>query len=202
MDLVLDEAFLPATLTAPPMTDEEFAALCDEHPDLFFEMTAEGDLIVMPPTRSRTSARNSELSRQLSNWARADGRGIATDSSGGFVLPDGSRRSPDSAWTLRTRIGDLSPESLDGYWHLCPDLVIELRSQSDRLKTLREKMREYIKNGTALGWLIDPESRGVEIYRPGRDEAERMENAETVEGEGPVAGFVLDLRTVRDPFAK
>jgi len=202
MDLVLDEAFLPATLTAPPMTDEEFAALCDEHPDLFFEMTAEGDLIVMPPTRSRTSARNSELSRQLSNWARADGRGIATDSSGGFVLPDGSRRSPDSAWTLRTRIGDLSPESLDGYWHLCPDLVVELRSQSDRLKTLREKMREYIKNGTALGWLIDPESRGVEIYRPGRDEAERMENAETVEGEGPVAGFVLDLRTVWDPFAK
>jgi Uma2 family endonuclease len=201
MNLAIDEAFLPAILTLPPMSDEEFATLCDEHPDLFFETTADGELIVMPPTRSRTSARNLELSGQIRNWARADGRGIATDSSGGFVLPNGARRSPDGAWTLRSRIETLSPESQDGYWRLCPDFVIELRSQSDRLNTLRAKMSEYLRNGASLGWLIDPESRAVEIYRPGR-EPERIENADSVAGEGLAEGFVLDLRTVWDPFAR
>ena len=183
------------------MTDEEFAAFCSEHPDLFFEVTAEGDLIVMPPTHSLTAARNSEISGQLRNWARADRRGIATDSSGGFVLPNGARRSPDAAWTLRSRVEALSPESQEGFWHLCPDFVIELRSQSDRLRTLRAKMREYMDNGATLGWLINPEARSIEIYRPGRD-PERIENAASVAGEEPVNGFALDLRTVWDPFAK
>jgi Uma2 family endonuclease len=200
MALLLEDAFLPATLTAPPMTDEEFAAFCAEHPDLFFEMTAEGELIVMPPTRTLTGARNAEISAQLRNWARHDGRGIATDSSTGFVLPNGARRSPDVAWTPKTEIEKLSPQSREGFWHLCPAFVIELRLQSDRLRTLRAKMQEYVDNGAKLGWLIDPESRGFEIYRPGR-EPERLENAGSVKGEGPVEGFVLDLRTVWDPFA-
>src|SRR5580700_5393018 len=103
MAFVLDDAFLPATLTAPPMTDEEFAAFCAEHPDLFFEMTAEGELIVMPPTYSDTGAENFELGRQLANWARNDGLGIGCDSSTGFVLPNGARRSADASWTLKSR---------------------------------------------------------------------------------------------------
>src|SRR5580698_6287147 len=111
MAFVIDDAFLPATLTAHPMTDEEFAAFCAEHPDLFFEMTAEGELIVMPPTYSYTGARNNWISSQLGIWSRSDGRGIATDSSTGFVLPNGARRSPDAAWTLKSRIAQLDPAS-------------------------------------------------------------------------------------------
>lgn len=199
MKLALDEAFLPATLTIPPMTDEEFGAFCDAHPDLSFEVTAEGDLIVMPPTPSLTGARNFELSGQLGNWARADGRGIGTASTTGFVLPNGARRSPDGAWTPRSEIERLPRDSRDGYWHLCPAFVIELRSPTDRLKTLRAKMREYIENGAQLGWLIDPEARAVEIYRSGR-EPERIEGADVLRGEGPVEGFTLDLRTVWDPL--
>lgn len=201
MELVLKDAYLPATLTVPPMTDGEFAAFCAEHPDLFFEMTAEGDLVVMPPTRSLTGARNARISSRLDVWAEQDGRGIATDSSTGFVLPNGARRSPDSAWTLKTEIAKLTPESREGFWHLCPDFVIELRSQSDRLRTLRSKMEEYIGNGAKLGWLIDPATRTVEIYRPGR-EPERIESPESIQGDGPVEGFVLDLRSVWDPLVR
>ena len=201
MELLLDESFLPATLTARPMTDDEFAAFCDEHPDLFFEMSAEGDLIVMPPTHSLTGVRNVEISRQLGNFALDDGRGSATDSSSGFVLPNGARRSPDAAWTLNSAIDQLNPKSQEGFWHLCPDFVIELRSQSDRLKVVRAKLREYIQNGAKLGWLLDPESRAVEIYRPDR-EPERIEDAESVRGEGPVEGFVLDLRRVWNPRSR
>src|SRR5262245_3018164 len=145
MALVLDERFLPATLTAHPMSDEEFAAFCAEHPDLFFEMTAEGDLIVMPPTYSLTGGSCNEIGGQLRQWTRKDGRGVACGSSAGFVLPNGARRSPDASWTLKSRIEGLSTSK--GYWHLCPDFVVELRSDSGRIGVLRKKMSEYMANG-------------------------------------------------------
>jgi len=199
MAIVLEDAFLPATLTVPPMTDEEFAAFCAEHPDLFFEMTADGELIVMPPTFSSTGAQNFEILGQLRSWSRTDGRGVGNDSSTGFVLPNGARRSPDASWTPKSEILKLSPEDRKGFWHLCPDFVIELRSNSDRMRVLREKMTEYMANGAQLGWLLDPEARTVEIYRPGL-EPELPDGKESVAGEGPVDGFVLDLRSVWDPF--
>jgi Uma2 family endonuclease len=200
MAFVIDDAFLPATLTAPPMTDEEFAAFCAEHPDLFFEMTAEGELIVMPPTYSCTGLQNSEIDTQLRTWAKKDGRGLAPDSSTGFVLPDGARRSPDASWTLKSRVAQLDPASRSGYWHLCPDFVIELRSSSDRPRKLRDKMQEYLANGAQLGWLIDPDRRSVAIYRPGA-EVETRTDIDSIAGEGPVTGFVLDLRFVWNPLA-
>ena len=200
MPFVINDANLPATLTAQPMTDEEFTTLCAEHPDLNFEMTAEGELIVMAPTHSDTGARNFEIAGELRNWARADRRGYGCDSSTGFVLPNGARRSPDASWTLKSRVQQLGEGKRKAFWHLCPDFVIEVRSDSDRLITVQKKMLEYLEQGAQLGWLIDPESRTVEIYRPGRD-VEKRAGLDKVQGEGLMAGFVLDLSYVWDPFA-
>jgi Uma2 family endonuclease len=199
MAFVIDDAFLPATLTAHPMTDDQFAAFCAEHPDLFFEMTAEGEIIVMPPTYSLTGARNTKIDRQLDVWAEKDGRGIACDSSTGFVLPNGARRSPDASWTLKSRIAQLDPASREKYWHLCPDFVIELQSSTDRPRVVRDKMKEWLANGAQLGWLIDPARRSVTIYRPDRD-VETRADIDLIAGEGPVAGFVLDLSFVWNPL--
>jgi Uma2 family endonuclease len=201
MAFVIDDAFLPATLTAPPMTDEEFARFCAEHPDLFFEMTAEGELIVMPPTYSCTGLQNSEIDWQLRTWAKNDGRGVASDSSTGFVLPNGARRSPDASWTLKSRIAQLNPASRSGFWHLCPDFVIELQSSSDRPRRLRDKMREYLANGAQLGWLIDPAHRSVAIYRKDA-KVETRTDVHSIAGEGPVAGFELDLALVWNPLGE
>ena len=200
MAFLIDEAFLPATLTAPPMSDEEFAAFCAEHPDLFFEMTSEGELIVMPPTYSDTGASNFDVGVQLGVWARKDRRGIACDSSTGFVLPNGARRSPDASWTLKSRVEQLGSRKRKSFWHLCPDFVIEVRSESDRLKPLERKMAEYLSQGAQLGWLIDPQNRSVTLYRA-NGEMEIRTGLNQIEGEGPVAGFVLDLTYVWDPFA-
>ena len=196
---MIDDVFLPATLTAHPMTDDEFAEFCAGHPDLFFEMTAEGEIIVMPPNYSLTGARNSEIDTQLRTWARIDGRGIACDSSTGFVLPNGARRSPDASWTFKNRIANLDPKSREKYWHLCPDFVIELKSSTDRIRVLREKMREWMANGAQLGWLIDPDQRSVTIYRPG-GEVETRQDIDSIAGEGPVAGFALELALVWNPL--
>ena len=200
MAFLIDEAFLPATLTVPPMTDEQFAEFCAEHPDLFFEMTAEGNLIVSPPNYSLTGSQNSEIDWQLRSWAKLDKRGIANDSSTGYVVPSGARRSPDASWVLKTKVRQLSQKHLETYWHLCPDFVIELRSKSDRIRPLRDKMQEWLLSGAQLGWLIDPESRTVEVYRPGR-EPEVLAGVESVPGEGPVEGFVLILPPIWDPLA-
>lgn len=200
MPFTIDEAFLPATLTAPPMTDQQFAEFCDEHPDLFFETHAIGDIIVTPPVPSMTGVRNSDIAMQLGNWTRKDARGIACDSSTGFLLPNGARRSPNASWTPKDAVRNLPGQSRETYWHLCPAFVIELRSNSDRLPVLREKMEKYLANGARLGWLIDPETRTVEIYRPDRT-PETLTANDYVSGEGPVEGFVLDLRTVWDPLA-
>lgn len=200
MPFILDDAFLPATLTAHPMTDEVFAELCSEHPDLFFEMTAEGELIVRPPNFSLTGIRNREIVSQLDHWASLERRGIVADSSTGFLLPNGAGRSPDASWIAKEEIRELSEKSLNSYWHLCPAFVIELRSRSDRLAVLRDKMREWIDNGAQLAWLIDPETRTVEIFRPNR-EPELLANPESLQAEGPVEGFVLLLRKVWDPLA-
>jgi len=104
MSFAIDDAYLPATLNCQPMTDEEFMAFCQEHPDLNFEMTAEGELIVMAPTHSVTARRNSRILRHLDLWAEKDGRGSCYDSSGGYVLPTGARRSPDAPWVIDSRV--------------------------------------------------------------------------------------------------
>ncbi len=180
------------------MTDEEFAAFCAEHPDLSIEMTADGEIIIMAPTHSLTSVRSIKIARQLDEWTQRDGRGMACDSSGGIVLPNGARRSPDASWTLSSRFEQLDPASRDGFWHLCPDFVIELQSGSDRPRMLREKMREYMANGAELGWLIDPQKRSVAIYRPG-GEVETRTDINSLAGEGAVTGFVLDLTFIWNP---
>jgi len=198
MSFVINDAFLPATLTASPMNDKEFAAFCAEHPDLFFEMSAEGEIIIMPPTYSLTGVRCLRIGGQLSAWAERDGRGMACGSSTGFVLPNGARRSPDASWTLTSRIDELDSASQEGFWHLCPDFVIELQSASDRPRVVGEKMLEYMANGAQLGWLIDPKKRTVAIYRA-TGEVETRTGIDSLTGEGPVASFELNLAFVWNP---
>jgi Uma2 family endonuclease len=201
MSLVIEEAYLPATLTASLMTDEEFVEFCARYPDYFIEMSAEGDIFIMPPSDFFTSAQVGEIFGQLRDWSRANRRGWVTESSGGFVLPNGARRAPDVAWFPSDKPGIPARKKRPRFPHFAPDFVIELRSPDDRLSRLRPKMREWIDNGSSLAWLVDPERRAVEIYRPGR-EPETLVDVETVAGEGPVEGFALDLRPVWDPAAQ
>jgi len=135
------------------------------------------------------------IASQLDNWAIKDGSGLAADSSTGFDLPNGSNRAPDAAWVLKARIDALTEEERAEYFPLCPDFVIELRSKSDRLPSLKDKMQEYIDNGTRLGWLIDPLTRNVYVYRPGSP-VETLANPLTLSGDPELPGFQLDLTPV------
>ncbi|WP_413173164.1 Uma2 family endonuclease [Anabaena azotica] len=174
------------------MTDEQFFELCQNNRELRFERTANGDLIIMPPTGGETGNRNGRITQQLMNWTDADGTGIAFDSSTCFKLPNGADRSPDASWIKLERWNALSDEEKQKFPPIYPDFVIELLSPSDSLKTTQEKMKEYIDNGVRLGLLINRKSRQVEIYRPGK-EVEILESPATVSGEDVLNGFVLNL---------
>jgi Uma2 family endonuclease len=159
---------------------------------LRFEKNRKGDLIIMSPAGDETSYRNGRLTQQLFNWSDRDGTGIPFDSSAGFILPNGAVRSPDASWIPLEKWEQISAQNREKFSPICPDFVIELRSGSDSLKSLQEKMREYIENGTRLGWLINRKQRQVEIYRQGQ-EVEILDNPQTLSGEEVLPNFVLHL---------
>lgn len=177
------------------MTDAQFYEFCRLNRDLRIERTAEGEVVIMSPAFSDTGNRNFNLAVQLGIWAEQDGNGIGFDSSAGFTLPNGATRSPDAAWIRRDRWDALSESQKASFAPICPDFVIELRSASDSLSTLQNKMQEYIDNGATLGWLIDRKQQRVYIYCPSVP-VEILDRPATVSGEPTLPGFALTMSKV------
>jgi Uma2 family endonuclease len=174
------------------LSSEQFKYLCQINPDAKLELTHNGELIVMSPTGGESGIGNAKLTARLVLWAEQDETGVAFDSSTMFQLPNGSFRSPDASWISLQRWNQLSSDERQTFPPICPDFVIELRSPSDRFKELQDKMQEYIDNGALLGWLIDPKTKQVEIYRINQAK-EVLQNPTQLSGENVLPGFVLDL---------
>jgi Uma2 family endonuclease len=188
----------PLTVNLPtiaPMSHEQFYEFCLANRDLRIERTTSGDVVIMPPAFSDTGNRNFNLAAQLWNWTEQDGTGIGFDSSAGFTLPNGATRSPDASWIKLERWNALTAQQKASFAPICPDFVIELRSSSDTLTSLQDKMQEYLANGALLGWLIDRKNRTVHIYHPSQ-EPEILTNPETVSGDPELPGFALQMAKI------
>jgi Uma2 family endonuclease len=178
-----------------PMSDEDLMHFCAANDIARVEREVDGEILVMSPAGNRTGRRNAAIISALDTWAQGDGRGYVFDSSTGFTLPDGSMRSPDAAWIEASRWNALSGEDQDRFSPICPDFLIELRSQSDELAALEGKMMRWIANGAKLAWLIDPEREVVGLYRP--DAApEILQQPRLVQGSGVIVGFTLNLARI------
>jgi len=182
-------------LPALPITQDQFFELCRQNPELRLERTAQGELVIMPPSGGGTGKRNLSLGAQLYNWAERDGTGDAFDSSTGFVLPNGATRSPDASWILKSRLAILTAQQREKFIPLCPDFLAELMSPTDSLTETQDKMKEYRENGARLGWLIDPSSKQVHIYRPSQP-VQVLDNPQAISGDPELPGFLLDLEPV------
>ncbi|HLO51880.1 MAG TPA: Uma2 family endonuclease [Kamptonema sp.] len=188
--------------TAVGITDEQFYQLSVANEEWRLELTAEGELIIMPLVGGETSIRNANLNLELGSWNRQTQLGKVFGSSTVFRLPNGAKRSPDASWVLRSRWEALSIEDKRKFPPICPDFVIELRSQTDSLEKLRLKMLDYQANGCRLGWLIDPLTPLVEIYRLDRDVETinfSFDQPPTLSGEDVLPGFLLDLTPILNP---
>jgi Uma2 family endonuclease len=176
------------------LTLAEFQQICLDNPDLNFELTANGELVTMPPVGWESSKKNLNLASQLYQWNLKSRLGEVFDSSGGFVLPSGAVRSPDVTWIAQEKLAGLSTAVT--FPAIVPDFVIELRSKSDSLTTLQAKMQEYRENGVRLGWLVNPQQKTVEIYRVGEATAEVQVFPGQLSGEDVLPGLVVDLSEV------
>ena len=195
------EAYGPIALRLPSawrLTDALVEELCGLNPDMRLEINSQGELELMPPTFGFTGNREAGIIADLMVWARIDGRGVVFSSSAGFILSNRALRSPDASWILKSRLAELTYDQKRGFPRICPDFVIELRSESDRLVALQRKMEEYIANGTRLGWLIDPRNRRVYVYRPDTP-TEVLDDPQSLSGEPELPGFMLDLNPVWAP---
>ncbi len=177
------------------LNEEQFFQLCSNNRDLKFERNSSGDLIIMSPTGGKTSNRNVKIIAQLYFWNEQYKLGEVFESSVGFKLPNGANRAPDAAWIPLSKWNSLTPQQQEKFLPLSPDFVIELKSPSDTLKSLQEKMIEYLENGTRLGWLINPQNQQVEIYRQGQ-KVEILDSPNTLSGEDILPNFLLNLESI------
>lgn len=177
------------------LTDDQFFRLCRDNRDLRIEMTAKGELIVMSPTNPETGRKNATITARLWNWTMQDRTGVCFDSSSEFTLPNGAKRSPDGAWIPKSRWDRFAKQQKEQFTEICPDFVIELRSPSDRIADIEEKMAEYISNGTRLGWLLDPVENRATIYRPGQ-QPQQIDHPTTLSGEAVLPEFKFDFTEI------
>ena len=205
MRVELPEQTLPAKITLnpeSPMNDDEYYEFCMANPGLRCERTAQGEIVIVPPAGYESDYRNATIVEQLGQWARRDGRGRVSGPTAEFILPTGAALSPDAAWVSNGRIASLTKAQRRKFPQVCPEFVIEVMSPSDRLKSAKEKMAEWMRGGVDLGWLIDGDERTVYVYRgvqvgqSASAEPEVLTGLPRIAGEGPVAGFELDLTDI------
>jgi Uma2 family endonuclease len=190
---------LALRLPNPPRKDADwFYDFCQANDELQIERTAKGEILVMAPAGGESSYRESETHFQLREWAGRDGTGRAFNSNAGFILPNKANRAPDASWVKVSRLNKLAPNQKKKFIPLCPDFVVEVRSPSDRLPKLQEKMEEYRDNGASLGWLIDPDERKVYVFRPGK-RVECLDRPKRLIGDPELPGFVLELARIWKP---
>jgi len=188
---VLD-APLVLSLDNVGLSDRQFELLCQANLDWQLERTAKGELVIMSPVGGISGNREADLIGRLWSWNSQSQLGRVFSSSTIFRLPNGGDRSPDAAWVSLARWQALRPEEQEKFPPICPDFVIELRSGTDAIGPLQDKMQEYLNNGLPLGWSIDPQGQQVQIYRPSR-EVEVLSLPATLSGEAVLPGFELDL---------
>ncbi len=175
-----------------PLDADAFYNFCVANPDIRMELTAAGEIVVMPLAGMESDHQSLRAGSTLDQYAQRDGRGIALGSSAGFTLPTGAVRSPDAAWISHQRLRAVPYSQRRRFPRVAPEFVIEVMSPSDTLTEAQAKMQEWIDAGVELGWLIDGDARTVMVYRPGQEPAARTGISELA-GEGPIAGFVLPL---------
>jgi Uma2 family endonuclease len=176
------------------VTPEHFDQLCLDNPDLHLELTKDGELIVMPPTGGESGRRNLELAVEVGIWNRQTNLGEAFDSSTGydFTALGGGKLFPDVSWIEASRLDGID---LVGFIPVVPNFVVELRSATDSLQRLQDKMQEYQRLGVQLGLLIDPERQQVEVYRPGQA-AVLLESPRAIDCGEVMPGFVLSMNRI------
>jgi Uma2 family endonuclease len=178
------------------MDDDVFFDFCQDNSHLNIERNADGTITIMPPTGTISGEINAEIATDLGIWKRKNG-GHTFDSSTGFTLENTAVRSPDASWMSDERYKSVEYVELKKFAKITPEFVVELMSETDSVKDLQEKMEEYLENGVLLGWLINPKTEEVFIYREDGTISKVVGFDNKLSGENILQGFEFDLNLLR-----
>jgi len=179
------------------MSEDEFFRFCQMNDTLNLERDSDGNIIFMSPAGSLSENLSSKILIALGLWlGQRENPGIVFGSSAGFTLPNGAVRSPDVAWVNSGSWAALSAADQERFAPVCPDFVVEVRSKTDSIIYLQNKMQEYMANGCRLGWLIDRYARKVYVYEPGKSIVEHLSLDIQLSGEPVFPGFELNLAKI------
>lgn len=190
---------LGGTCTIEGLSKEQFKHIAMRYPELQMEREPNGNINIMAPIKGGSGIRENKLNRRIGNWCEQHLGGETFSPSTGFDLPDGSTRSPDAAWVNQEKMDSLTGAQIENeFIPVVPDFIVELRSKSDRLKKVKEKMEKtWIANGVKLAWLIDPYQEKAYIYRTDGSIEIITDFNQKLSGEDVLVGFELDLSEFR-----
>ena len=180
-------------------TDNDLFEFCMANQDLEIERDKNGFIQIMAPAGSLSGYFSGEVFFYLKKWTKEKKLGYAFDSSAGFILPSGAMRSPDASWVSNAKCSTLTLAEKQKFAPICPEFVVEVKSPSDSLTFLQQKMEEWLENGAKLGWLIDPNEQIAFDYRP-KQEVEKIDSFDkSLNGEPLLSGFEFDLSILTNP---
>lgn len=191
-------AGIPIRGLADKMSDKEFFEFCQANHHIQMERDANGNIFIMSPVGSNSGIFEAKIITHLEIWNMKTSNGKVFSSSSGFTLQDSSVRSPDAAWLSLGKWERLNEEEKKRFAPVVPEFVVELRSESDDLGQLQEKMTQvWMANGVLLAWLIDPTEETAYIYRA--DGSTNMVKGfdQSLSGEEVLKGFEFELRNLR-----
>ena len=186
------EGFIALAFPEKGMSDAAFFEFCQLNRELKIERNSAGEIIIMSPTGTKTGARNARLTIALGIWNNKDNMGEIFDSSTGFKLPNGATYGPDAAWMPHDKWKALSPDEQEGFAPVVPDFIAEIRSKSDTLKPIQEKIIEFMECGCQLAWLIDPILQKTTVYQADGQEVE-VPFDQILSGGSVLPGFEVKL---------
>jgi Uma2 family endonuclease len=148
------------------LTIKDLEQLQAQNPDYRMELVS-GEIIVMSPSGLESDEVAAEIIRLLGNWVKPRKLGRVTASSAGFILPNADKdvRAPDASFIRAEKL----KRTTENYVQLVPDLMFEVKSKSDSLTKLRQKIQDFLELGTQVGVLVDPRTQTMEVYRPGAE---------------------------------
>lgn len=190
---------VPIKGLADKLTDEEFSEFCAANRDYRIERDKNGNIIFMSPVHTDSGFYEGEVFDAVKAWNKKNKNGIAFSSSTGFTLPNSAVRSPDTSWVSMEKWKALTEKEKRSFAPVCPEFIVEIRSKSDKLADIKEKMEEWIENGTLLGWLIDVKTQKTHIYRADGSVEIIKGFDKTLSGEKILPGFEFDLRHLELP---
>ena len=170
-----------------------FIEFCEQNNLYEMEVNAAGELLILPMTGYRGNKEELYMSTILANWELVNG-GSASSQTVRFRLPSGEIRGPDAAWITQERFDALPEDQWQTVVEGAPDFVVEIRSRTDALRPLQDKMALWMEGGARLGWIIDARNRRVYIYRAGQTDPQLLNDPETLDGEDVLPGFSFPVR--------